>query len=285
MNAIALWATEGYQAAAPAMNLALAAARNRTRGDLNANEPLWTVENRTAGILALEAWDLETGLALAEGQVAAARESGALVQLQFALHFLANYVVLTGDVSRAVTLMEEERQLSIATQMRASGHSDALLAALGGDATLALPLIDSMRDLATRDGQGRVVAFSHYLSSVQYNALGQHEHALECARCVMDWGVIGYQTLAAPELAEAASRQGDTELLADVAAWVTERAGATPTDWALGISALVNALAADAADDADGSLSSVDRTIAWNPLAVLVGQGRAALRRVASPQG
>jgi DNA-binding CsgD family transcriptional regulator len=274
VNAIALWATEGYEAAAPAMNLALAAARDRTFGDLDANEPLWTVENRTAGILALEAWDLETGLALAERQVTAARESGALVQLQFALHFLANYVVLTGDVSGAVTLMEEERQLSIATQMRASGHSDALLAALRGDAALALPLIDSMRDLATNDGQGRVVAFSHYLSSVQYNALGQHEHALECARRVMEWGVIGYQTLAAPELAEAASRQGDTELLADVAAWVTARAGATPTDWALGISALVNALAADAADDPDGLYRASIERLRGTPLRFLLARAK-----------
>jgi hypothetical protein len=67
----------------------------------------------------------------------------------------------------------------------------------------------------------------------------------------MDWSVFGYRTLAASDLAEAASRQGDTEALAAVTDWTTARAAATPTDWALGISALVGALAADEPDAAD----------------------------------
>jgi ATP/maltotriose-dependent transcriptional regulator MalT len=55
--------------------------------------------------------------------------------------------------------------------------------------------------------------------------------------------VLGYQTLAAPELAEAASRCGDNDLLAEIRAWVSARALATPTDWALGMDARVQALA------------------------------------------
>jgi DNA-binding CsgD family transcriptional regulator len=45
-----------------------------------------------------------------------------------------------------------------------------------------------------------------------------------------------------PELAEAASRTGDTTLVRAALEWMSERARVTPTDWALGIEARVRAL-------------------------------------------
>jgi DNA-binding NarL/FixJ family response regulator len=45
-----------------------------------------------------------------------------------------------------------------------------------------------------------------------------------------------------PELAEAASRTGDTALVEAALEWLSERARVTPTDWALGIEARVRAL-------------------------------------------
>ena len=112
-------------------------------------------------------------------------------------------------------------------------------------------MIGAMIDTATRDGQGRMIAFSHYVSAVLYNGLGRHAEALDCARRVVEWDALGYQTLAAAELAEAASREGDAVVLADISAWVRARAAATPTEWALGIAARVQALdARGAAADA-----------------------------------
>jgi ATP/maltotriose-dependent transcriptional regulator MalT len=89
-----------------------------------------------------------------------------------------------------------------------------------------------------------VVAFAHYVSAVLHNGLGRHAEALDCARRVVEWDALGYQTLAAGELAEAASREGDTALLADLSDWVRARATATPTEWALGMAARVQALGA-----------------------------------------
>ena len=183
--------------------------------------------------------------ALAERQVRVARESGALVQLQFALNFLANNVVLTGDVQTAAALVEEERLLSTMTRVAPPACSDVLLAAFRGDAARAIPMIGAMIETATRDGQGRIIAFSQYVSAVLYNGLGRHAEALDCARRVVEWDALGYQTLAAAELAEAASREGDAVGLADISAWVRARAAATPTDWALGIAARVQALDAE----------------------------------------
>ena len=109
--------TEGYEAAAPTLTRALAAVRNHDIGADDVDGLLWLVGNRAAGIVAVEAWDYETGRALAERQVRVTRESGALVQLQFALNFLANNVVLTGDLRTAAALIEEERLLSIVTRV------------------------------------------------------------------------------------------------------------------------------------------------------------------------
>jgi DNA-binding NarL/FixJ family response regulator len=53
---------------------------------------------------------------------------------------------------------------------------------------------------------------------------------------------LGYGPLVVPELAEAASRTGDTALVEAALEWLSERARVTPTDWALGIEARVRAL-------------------------------------------
>jgi DNA-binding CsgD family transcriptional regulator len=248
LDSLALRVTEGYEAAAPELRLAVAAVRNCDIGAGDVDSLTWLAENRFAGIIAIEVWDHEAGLALSERQVRVAREAGALVQLQFALNFLANNLVLAGDTRTAAALVEEERLLSTMTRVPAVGYSSMLLAAMRGDAVNAVPMIESTMHKATENGQGRIVAFALYVSAVLYNGLGRHAEALDCARKVVEWDVLGYQTLAAAELAEAASREGETDLLADVSGWVRARADATPTAWALGTAARVQALAADDAD-------------------------------------
>jgi ATP/maltotriose-dependent transcriptional regulator MalT len=150
-------------------------------------------------------------------------------------------------------LVEEELLLSTMTRVAPVGYSSILLDAFRGDAAKALPMIRATIETATKDGQGRIIAVAHYVSAVLYNGLGRHADALNCARRVVEWDALGYQTLAAAELAEAASREGDTVLLADISSWVRTRASATPTDWALGISARVQALAGDAGGVGDPS--------------------------------
>jgi DNA-binding CsgD family transcriptional regulator len=247
LDALARRVTEGYEAAVPMLTMALAAARSHDIGADDVEGLSWLAGNRAAGIIATEAWDYETGRALAERQVRVARDSGALVQLQFALNFLANNVVLTGDVRTVAALVEEERMLSTMTRVPPLGYSSLLLDAFRGDAARAIPMIGATIETATKDGQGRMTAFAHYVGAVLYNGLGRHAEALECARRVVEWDALGYQTLAAGELAEAASREGDTVLLGEISDWVRARAAATPTEWALGIAARVQALDADAA--------------------------------------
>ena len=56
---------------------------------------------RVSGVIATEVWDLDASLALGARQVELARETGALVQLQFALNFLANNEMLAGELAAA----------------------------------------------------------------------------------------------------------------------------------------------------------------------------------------
>jgi DNA-binding CsgD family transcriptional regulator len=247
LDAIATRVTEGFAAATPALTAALDAIRNHGLGSDGADDLLWLTGNRLAGLIATEAWDHEASLALASRQVRVARESGALVQLQFALNFLANNVIVTGDLRAASALLEEERLLSAITLV--SPNRTMLIDALRGDTDRTVPLIQAMIETAVKSGQGRVIFFAHYAAAVLYNGLGRHSDALAHARQVIESDALGFQAFAAGELAEAASRVGDTELLAYMSTWMQARAAATPTEWALGMSARIRALAATDPDD------------------------------------
>jgi DNA-binding CsgD family transcriptional regulator len=244
LDALAYMVTDGYTAAAKMMSSALAAVRDHDLGPREVSGLAWVVGGRAAGVIAAEAWDYDTGRAVAERQVDLARRSGALVQLQLALSFQAFFVLLTGDISTAAGMLDEERQLSTMTRTETGGHCDLLFAAFLGDAERAIPAIEAAIDEAAADGQSRTVALAHHSASVLFNGLGRHAEALRRAQRVLESGVLGLQALAISELAEAASRENDADALAFAGEWAHERAQATPTRWALGIAARISALQA-----------------------------------------
>ena len=101
LDALALRLTEGYVAAAPALEHALETvlALKVPAGDLG--RWLWLTGLRATGLLALDLWDADAWHELASRQVRVARDSGALVQLQFALNFLARSQLADGELSEA----------------------------------------------------------------------------------------------------------------------------------------------------------------------------------------
>ena len=100
LDALALRLTEGYAAAAPALEQALETvlALEAPAGDLG--RWLWLTGARATGLIALELWDADAWHELASRQVRVARESGALVQLQFALNFFARSQLASGRADR-----------------------------------------------------------------------------------------------------------------------------------------------------------------------------------------
>ena len=259
LDALAVRLTDGYVAAAPMLVRALASVRTPDDGTDDPDRVLWMVGNRAAGLIASEVWDCDAGRMLAERRVGVAREGGALVQLQFALNFLANRLVLEGDLEAAAALVAEDEHLSQMTGVPPVGYTRLILDAFRGDKTETSAFLATTADDAAANGQCRVVTFANYAAAVLYNGFGDHTRALESAHRVFERDVLGYQTLAAPEVAEAASRTGDQDALAEIRAWVSARARATPTDWALGIDARVRALASEGSVAESHYLESIKR--------------------------
>src|SRR4029078_10949625 len=105
-------------------------------------------------------------IALAERQVALARKAGALEQLQFALNFLVDKVLLTGDLRAAAMLIDEAQRLSTITRVAHLSDTTLLFEAFQGDTERVLPMISATIDTATSDGQGRLVSFLRWVSAV-----------------------------------------------------------------------------------------------------------------------
>jgi DNA-binding CsgD family transcriptional regulator len=260
LQALALRFTRGYSAAAPHLTKALDQARQSQIEADDVGDWLWLAGNRAGGIIAIEVWDFDTALQLSQRQERMARETGALVQLQFALSFRANLQCLTGDLDTVAGLVEEDRHIAAATGNPQVRYGGLLLGAFRGDETTATELIRAATTEATDHEQGRLAAFATYANAVLHNGLGRYEAARDAALEVFEQDALGYGVMVVGELAEAASRTGDTKLVEAAFAWLTERTTATPTEWGQGIEARVRALLGADEDAYRRSIEHLART-------------------------
>jgi len=246
LDAFAIRLIDGYPAAAP--TLARALDRLLAMDIADADDRRWVSLSggRDSNIVALELWDDEAVHLLAARQVQVARETGALVHLQFALSFLARSHMLAGELNTAAVVLDEADLIAEATGNPALVNAPMILAAFRGDKTEASGLIDaSSEEAATRRWTS-----NNYAIAVLANGLGRHDVARDAAWEAFRPDPIGYGSFLVPEVAEAASRTGDRELLARAVEWLSQRTPALTSGWASGIDARVRALAAegDAAD-------------------------------------
>jgi DNA-binding CsgD family transcriptional regulator len=237
LDAFAIRLTDGYAAAAPtlarALELLLAIdVSNEDVGRLSLSS------GRNSNIVALEMWDDEALHRLAARQVQVARDTGALVHLQFALSFLARSHMLAGELTAATGMIDEARLIAEATGNPALVNAPMILAAWRGDEARASELIDA----TSEEAAARRWTSNSYARSVLYNGLGRHEAARDAAWEAFQPDPIGYGSLLLPELAEAASRTSDRALLESALEWISERTRAISSGWASGIGACVRAL-------------------------------------------
>jgi DNA-binding CsgD family transcriptional regulator len=246
LNAFAIRLTDGYVAAAPAfarsLELLLADASNEAVG-----RRLSASSSRDSNIVALETWDEEALHILAARQVKVARDAGALVQLQFALSFLASSHMLAGDLTAAALTIDETRSIADANGNPALRNAPMILAAWRGQEAHATELIQATAEEAA----ARRWTSNNYARSVLYNGLGRHDAARDAAWEAFQPDPIGYGSYLVGELAEAASRTGDRALLESAMEWLSHRTGAIRSEWAIGMETRVRALLSDG-DDADG---------------------------------
>jgi ATP/maltotriose-dependent transcriptional regulator MalT len=244
LDAFALRFTQEYALFASAYQRALRLLLALDAGN-EANRWLWLTGRNAIGLIAVELCDAESWHAVAAAQVQFARDTGALVDLQFALNYLAGALVVAGDLAAAKRLIDEDRLISEATGNPPVGITVMMLAAWRGQETQARELIGAISQQARASGVGLLVDFATYVSSVLHNSLGRYDAARDAVRWVLEREPVGYGPLVVPELAEAAARTGDISLVRAALEWLSERARVTPTEWALGVEARVRALLSD----------------------------------------
>jgi len=238
LDAFAIRLTDGYAAAAPTFARALERLLAIEVGDEDVGRQLSVSSMRDGNIVALELWDDEAVHLLAARQVQVARDTGALVHLQFALSFLARSHMLAGELTAATLMIDEARLIAEATGNPALVNAPMILAAWRGDEAHASELIEA----TSEEAAARRWTSNNYARSVLYNGLGRHDAARAAAWEAMQPDPIGYGPYLVPELAEAASRTADRALLESALEWLSERTRVIGSGWASGIEARVRAL-------------------------------------------
>ena len=238
LDAFATRVTDGYAAAAPALarGLELLLASDVTNEDVGRSLSL--VSNRASAIVALELWDVEAFHLLASRRVQLARDAGALVHLRFALSFLARSQLLAGEVAAATSTIDEAQLIAEASGNLPLVNAPMILAAWRGQEERASELIEATAEEAA----ARRWTSNAYARSVLYNGLGRHDAARDAAREAFQDDLVGHGPFLVPELAEAASRTGDTALLESALEWLSGRTRVVSSEWVLGIEARVGAL-------------------------------------------
>ncbi|HET9969584.1 MAG TPA: helix-turn-helix transcriptional regulator [Streptosporangiaceae bacterium] len=165
-----------------------------------------------------------------------------------------------GDFAAAASLVAEGEAIAAATGTLFAPLGAVLLAGFRGAEAEAAPLIEAVSTAARAAGQGLGVQWSQWVAAVLYNGLGRYETALAEAQLASKQAPELFTSIwALPELIEAASRTGQTQLAADAFGRLTEAISAGQSDWGQGIYARSRALLSDGEDAERWYGEAVDR--------------------------
>ena len=262
LDAFALRFTQDFAMVAPVYSQVLALLLTLDTLDASTDEAdrwLWFTVGTTIALIAVELWDDASWHAVATAQVRFARETGALVHLQFALAYLAGAYVVAGELATAEQCIDEGGLIAEATGNPSVAIPATMLASWGGHEARARELIEIIWHGAAVRGLGVLAEWAGYANAVLNNGLGRYDTALDAARRTLRREPVGWGPLVVPELAEAAARTGDLALLRTAVEFLSERARLTPPNWALGIEARLRALLADGEDADSCYRESIER--------------------------
>jgi len=236
IEGFALITTDGHAAATPILQRAA-----RSVMELTVDDMLrwgWLAPGASSAT-----WDLEGSLASNELKARLVRQAGALGELPIHLQSLALDRTWSGDLAGAGVLVAESESVAAATGTAPPPITLLMLRASQGRDSEATPLIEETVQQATEAGQGMAVMVGHWAASRLNNGLGRYEVAASAARKVIEnaidpWTPVG----ALPELIEAASRLGETQLARDALDRLDATTQPAGTDFALGMEARSHAL-------------------------------------------
>jgi DNA-binding CsgD family transcriptional regulator len=233
--------TDGYAASAPALKLALTALRDEGERDGVSVRWPWLARRVAPDLFADDVWHY-----FATRSVQLAREHGALGMLPTALHHLAHLRCLEGDLGEAGALLDEADVIANATGTEPLHIGRLSLAGYRGIEVKAVGLFDAAERTANaRGGEGIVLTFSEHARAVLYNGLGRYEAALMPAQSAGERDELLAPVWSLPELVEAATRCGHSDVANAAMKSLSERTRAAGTELALGIEARSKALLGD----------------------------------------
>jgi DNA-binding CsgD family transcriptional regulator len=240
LEGLAVRFTDGYAASAPALKRALSEVRDQGgRAGQDVRWP-WTARRVAPDLFDDDAW-----LALGTRNVQIARDAGALAVLPLALNYLATLRIFEGDLDAAAALLEEAEAIADATGAAPIVFGRLQLPAFRGDEAQASALIEASEPAAIARGEGVVLTFAEHAQAVLHNGLGHYQAALDPAQSASAQDELMLSAWSLPELVEAATRCGRTDLAADAVERLCERTQAAGTELALGIEARSRALLSD----------------------------------------
>ena len=211
-----------------------------------------------------------------------ARDAGALAIIPRALAYQARAHVLAGEFATAARIIEEAASITAATGYAPLKYDALLLTAWRGIPADAVGLIEAATAEGNARGEGRLLGLAGFVTAVLYNGLGRYEQAFVAAREACEYEDLGFYGWCLIELIEAAVHTGERATAAAAIRQLEERAGASATEWGLGVLASARALLAD--DQlAETSLHRSHRTLGANQHRRTSGSRSSALRGVAAP--
>jgi DNA-binding CsgD family transcriptional regulator len=241
LDGLATRFTEGYEVAVPILRRAQKAF---DIGGLAVSEQVrW---KWLATVSSVHLWDDTGWETLSERHVQIARDTGALAELPLALTQRVYAHLFVGELTTAVSLVDEIRAASEATGSNFAPYAAVGLVALRGREQEAIALIDESRKGVTLRGEGIGLSILDWAQAVLYNGLGRYEEARAAALRVAEHpNDLGTSNWCLAELIEAAVRAGTPELAADARSRLAVMARVSGTNWVLGIAARSEALFAE----------------------------------------
>jgi DNA-binding CsgD family transcriptional regulator len=255
LDGLATYFCDGYEAAVPVLR--------RSEKESDGGNMLVSEELRwkwLAAISSVHLWDDARWEAISDRHVRIAREAGALGELPLALSQRVYAHLFAGELTTAVSLVDEIQAATEATGSNLAPYGAVGLVALRGREPEAVSLIDESRKDVTLRGEGIGLSILDWAEAVLYNGLGRYEQARAAALRVAEhphdlstsnWGMA--------ELIEAAVRAGTPELAASARSRLAVMAKVSGTDWALGIAARSEALFAEDQGAEELYAEAVDR--------------------------
>jgi DNA-binding CsgD family transcriptional regulator len=238
LDALVLYLTDGYSAAAPTMQRVLGMLCDAKIPVHHALRWLWF-----GSVIGADLWDHERWQLVATRHVTIIRKAGELSELPNALDSLATVHLFAGELAAATALVEEARVVCEATGTDQARLGPLGLAALRGHEGETRTKIEALMSEAVPRGQGAAMSVAHWLHALLCNGLGHYREALaaaqEAARHSEEfasprWGLV--------ELVEAAARSGVSQLASEALAHLSETTRTSGTNWALGVEARSRAL-------------------------------------------